>query len=548
MLFVLVLASSACKKDTLASADTDTDTATAEFDISTVGVIINGERISVQKNLTDDGYTLYLPAYAEDAIWSFESQTDINGNKISNGDSAEMLLDAESVTIGNCTVKIMRSANIPTLFLSSDDGSMEKINSSPDHSYGTGGDYSLISPNGEILAAGRLKKLRGRGNATWYGPEKKPYQIELSSAKELLGLAKAKKYILLANYYDPSLLRNKLAFELAKAYDGYTVSGEPVDLYACGEYLGSYLLCEKIDIAENKLSITDLEKATEALLPEKPESYERGGDISSSESGSSKWFELPAEPKDITGGYLLEVDYPERYPNEVSGFVSNRGLPIVIISPECASRAQVEYIKEFVCDFEDALYSEDGYNEKGLHYSHYADVDSLVFRYLFEEFVLNIDGGISSLHIYKDTEENGGKLNFSCVWDYDCSLGNYNKYADLTSPETLFTASSETRNNGTVPSWFNAMLRHDELAEKTCDYYANVFRPSAISISKSVDALYELIAASAEMDAKLYSALDHRSFYCAESGNTPKEAAEYLKSFISKRIDFFDIHFEYSIE
>ena len=89
LLFVLVLASSACKKDTLASADTDTDTATAEFDISTVGVIINGERISVQKNLTDDGYTLYLPAYAEDAIWSFESQTDINGNKISNGDSAE---------------------------------------------------------------------------------------------------------------------------------------------------------------------------------------------------------------------------------------------------------------------------------------------------------------------------------------------------------------------------------------------------------------------------------------------------------------------------
>ncbi len=544
LLSALALALCACSMQT--SADTQgsvpSEAEVSPFDPCTVGVIIKGERISVQKDIGGGGYTLYLPSFSKDIVWSLSGDTVLNGNTITDGESAEILNSAMSVTFGNFEVKIMLSANIPALFLTSDEGTMDNINASADHSYSTGGAFSLLSADGETLAAGRLKKIRGRGNATWQG-EKKPYQIELSSKESLLGLAEAKKYILLANYYDPSLLRNSLAFELAKAYEGYSVSGEPVDLYACGEYLGSYLLCEKIEIADNKIDIFDLEDATEELVSGDMEDYERTGDVAGAQKGSAKWFELPAEPEDMSGGYLLEVEYTERYPNEVSGFVTERGLPVAIVSPECASRTQVEYIKEYVCDFEDALYSKDGYNEKGRHYSYYADMDSLIFRYLFEEFVLNIDGGISSFHIYKDSDENGGKLNFSCVWDYDCSFGNYDKFADLTSPELFFTGENETRNNGSMPSWFNALLARDEIRELMKEYYSETFRPAVLAMAEAVPILSERIKKSAEMDHHLYGSFDKRNFYGADSGSDFEGAVAYLESFILRRLDFFDRQF-----
>ena len=530
-----------CSVQTYADGEVGGDTLLSDAaGASDIGFLVCGERITLQKDADGEGYTLYLPSFADDITWSIEKSILFEGKTVNDGESARGLLELENADIGGFDVKIMRSANIASMFLQSDDGNMDKINSSADHSYGTGGSYSLISPEGEVLSAGKLKKIRGRGNATWNGAEKKPYQIELSSPSELLGLAKAKKYILLANYYDPSLLRNSIAFEIAAAYEGYSVSGEPLDLYACGEYLGSYLLCEKIDIAENKIDIFDLENATEDLLQDKAEEYPREGAISGAEAGGAKWFELPSEPKDSSGGYLLEVEYTERYPNEVSGFVTDRGLPIVILSPECASKKQVEYIKEYVCDFEDALYSPDGYNEKGKHYSDYADMESLAFRYLFEEFLLNIDGGVSSFHIYKDSDEMGGKLNFSCVWDYDCAFGNYKKYADLTSPEILFVGESETRNNGSMPSWFYAMLRRGELRELIKDCYNKNFRASVAMAISMLPSMVDRIRASAEMDHMLYGSFDERNFYGADCGSDFEDATAHLEDFIRRRLDFFD--------
>ncbi len=518
---------------------------TSSINITEVGVSICGESINIQKDAGGSGFTLYLPAFSGDAVWILPHKTLIMGKEASSGDSADVLYSASKIEIAGQSVKIMRSANIPSLFLNSDEGTMSNIDNSPDHSYGTPGDFSLISSDGELLSAGRLKKIRGRGNATWHGTEKKPYQIEFSSSVSILGLAKSKKYILLANYYDPSLMRNSIAFDIAKISEDYSVSGEPIDLYACGEYLGAYLICEKIDISENKIDIFDLEKATEKENAENLENYERGGSVLGTENGSSKWFSLPNDPADISGGYLLEVEYTERYPEEVSGFVTSRGLPVAIVSPKYASKAQVEYIKNFFCDFEDALYSPTGYNEKGKHYSEYADIDSIIFRYLFEEFALNIDGGISSFHIYKDTDKNGGELIFSCVWDYDCSFGNYNKHADLTSFETLFTGESERRNQGAMPSYFNAMLGHDEIVSRVRDYYKNIFRKGALEALADIDRRFEYIKASAEMDAWLYSSFSAHSFYGANCGSTPSEACNYLKDFISGRIKFFDMHFGY---
>ena len=439
--------------------------------------------------------------------------------------------------------RVMHSENLPALFISTENG-LDEVNESADHSVSASGSLTVFDKDGNTLCGSVPIKIKGRGNATWHA-EKKPYQIELEAAESLLGLCRAKKFILLANYYDPSLLRNRIALDIAKKCGAVsTPDCVPVDLYADGDYLGSYLLCEKIGIGEGRIEIADLEKENKSLLEKKPSEYGRGGVTEGAENGSAKWYELPVCPSDISGGYLLEVDYTERYPDEKCGFVTSRGLPVVIKSPEYVSEDEVNYIKEYFCDFEDALFSDDGVNGKEIHYSEYADMDSLVFRYLIEEFTLNIDGGISSFYIYKDKDENGGKLNFSCAWDYDCAFGNYALYADLTSPETLFAASSETRNAGSMPSIFFAMMKHDEIRAAVKEYYSGVFKDAVTSVLDGFDECAGYVSSSAEMDGDLYGDTSRFDFYKADAGKGFADAVLYLRDFICARVEFFDKTFK----
>ena len=53
--------------------------------------------------------------------------------------------------------------------------------------------------------------IRGRGNSTW-SYSKKPYNIKLNTKKAILGMPKHKRWCLLANYIDRTLMRNAVAF------------------------------------------------------------------------------------------------------------------------------------------------------------------------------------------------------------------------------------------------------------------------------------------------------------------------------------------------
>lgn len=58
-----------------------------------------------------------------------------------------------------------------------------------------------------------VMNIRGRGNNTWYYP-KKPYAIKLESKAEILKMPKHKRWVLLANWMDRTLLRNNIAFQI----------------------------------------------------------------------------------------------------------------------------------------------------------------------------------------------------------------------------------------------------------------------------------------------------------------------------------------------
>ncbi|MCE1196723.1 CotH kinase family protein, partial [bacterium] len=259
-------------------------------------------------------------------------------------------------------------------------------------------------------------KIRGRGNSTWDMP-KKPYRFTLDEAAPLLGLPKAKKWVLLANYADKSLMRNSVAFAAASSLQGlkFTPAQYPVVLVLNGRYEGIYGLGEQVETGAGRVAI------------EKPD-----------ESPGTSFFlevnmriDLPAQ------GGVLGKDY----------FVSPSGLKFEFKTPDAgeASPAQREHIAAFVAEAERAILAGEGYDR-------YIDVDSFIDWLILEELFKNQDSMFLSSVFF--SRARGGKLTMGPVWDFDLSAGNSDYGAiggrDVRDPEGWFALYAD---------WFGGLLR-----------------------------------------------------------------------------------------
>ena len=91
-------------------------------------------------------------------------------------------------------------------------------------------------------------KIKLRGNKT-LELKKKPYKIKFDDKQSPLGMpANAKKWNLLANHGDKTLLRTRLAFKISSLFEmKYTPACLPVDLMVNGEYKGNFDLCDQVE-------------------------------------------------------------------------------------------------------------------------------------------------------------------------------------------------------------------------------------------------------------------------------------------------------------
>ena len=100
-------------------------------------------------------------------------------------------------------------------------------------------------------------QVAGRGNSTW-NYAKKPYKLKFGSKTEILGMPKHKRWVLLANYIDKTMLRNDVSFYLGKQTSlAWTPRGYHVELILNGEHKGNYYLCEQIKIDKNRVTLTE---------------------------------------------------------------------------------------------------------------------------------------------------------------------------------------------------------------------------------------------------------------------------------------------------
>jgi len=325
-------------------------------------------------------------------------------------------------------IRFVFSKNISPLYLISDNPEeygRKWVESSPEKKNKAKGHIVIQNPNGEYIYNGSLTQIKGRGNSTWKSA-KKPYQIKTEKKVDLLDSNddnnSSKTWVLLANYVDPSLLRNTISLNLGKALGlEKNIQCTPVDLYYDGEYRGSYLLTEKVEIGNGRVDIVDLEGKNEEInKPNDIESYPIATSVT--DNGAIFTFcEGMKSPEDISGGYLLEMDYPDRALEEICYFKTTRGQHIVVKSPEYASKEEMEYISALYQEYEDAVYN-DGVNpHTGKRYSDYVDAESTAIYYLVNEFSKTKDFFNSSAYLYKNAGEE--KLYMGPLWDFDSGYG-----------------------------------------------------------------------------------------------------------------------------
>lgn len=426
-------------------------------------------------------------------------------------------------------VVFMYSSDLPVLSLVTVSGSTDFIDEDKENE--EGGSAALYGENGERMFAGQAESIRGRGNSTW-GLSKKPYQIKLCEEADFFGFGEAASWNLLANGYDETRLRNRIALELASELGmDYVPEGRMIDLYINNCYYGNYFLTEKIRVDEGSVDIRDMEELAEAVYsPQELEKLDRGRN----EEGTRKWAETGIDNGNLSGGYLLERELASRFETEISGFVTSQGDCYTLQSPLYASKEQVNYIADLMQAFQDAVSEKDGIHPAtGKHYSEYIDVDSFIRKYLVEEISKNYDGGVTSSFFYKPEDSVSRKLFAGPVWDYDVAFGNCNLDRIASNPEGI------TRLNDHVygTDVFVRLYEKEDFYGQMVKMYEEKALPYLnFLLTEGLDAMVSESRKSAEMDSIRWEGLENRYQYYEKYDNDVR----YLKYFIEKRKDFLN--------
>ncbi len=489
-------------------------------------------KVNMQQSYGDGKYYLFLPEYLDlSEVYVICTSED--------GSSPELMFDGVEVSAQmpvQCELtegvehtiqlddkelafRVMKGSAIPSLWLDTNE-SMGYIHESQSHT--TGGSVTVLSGSGKTEYSGTMESLKGRGNSSWY-MLKKSYTLKLDTAASLLGMTPGKSWVLQGGALDATCMRNKIFMDMAeKSGLQNSMESQWVDLYINGEYYGCYLLTEKIAVASGRLEIGDLEEQMEVLNDQPLENY---GPFNIQGDISMKGYGVANNPDDISGGYLLEVEtYLQRYHEEPSGFITMNGIPILVKSPQHVSQAQVQYISSYVQKFEEALYSEDGYNLDGKYYLDYIDLESFALRYLIDEISKNIDAGFSSYFFYKPQGDD--KMYAGPVWDFDTALGNNNNWGDsavLQDPAGLY---------------MNRAIWSEQLWAKP-DFRAEVER---LYMEELLPYMNELVDGGLdEYAATIYDSAKMEGVYMGRPDLDGE--IDYVKEFIRERRDYLEEEF-----
>lgn len=424
--------------------------------------------------------------------------TDGTIGSFSTGTQISVILEDGSAE----TVLVLQS-DLPSIEITLNGVTLDTINAgSKDIKY-QGNQLELTTLDNTKITDSNLE-VKGRGNSSWNMP-KKSYQIKLDKKQNLLGMGKAKTWCLIANYADVSLIRNKFMYSLAEDLGmNYAQGAEYVDLWVDGEYLGNYLLCEKVQVGETRVDLQN----DDGLLIEMDNNY-----------------------------YASELNY---FASSVSGSHFVLKDSVADDEGEAASQAEGAFavLKEYINLFESYLYAENKDWEK---ISSMIDVDSFIDYYFLEELSENADGCRTSMMMYMDGS--GDVLHMGPVWDFDLSLANCDRDEWGGNPEIDYIKDINEYMVKSV-DWYTQLFKIPEFREKLEVRYKELEQEVFSGCDDLISECKDSLMMSAKMNFIRWNLLGQENIFGSHRGHqyldTWEEEVEYLRTWVSQRVSYLN--------
>lgn len=368
---------------------------------------------------------------------------------------------------------------------------------------------SSYNPLGAGLYDGPVT-IRLRGNSSSEMP-KKSFNITLTlpeNAKkpQILDMGPHDDWALIASYTDKSLMRNHIAYEMYRDLGAFfSPKSRFADVVVNGDYVGTYMLVERIKIHKNRLNI---DKIT---------------------------LETPEE--NLTGGYILEVNSTDKYSADEVIFETNkinwnRGHFFSIKSPnaEKLPDAAYEYIKNYVNEAENALFSENFKDpEKG--FRAYIDTDSVIDWLIVNEVFKQVDANFhTSTYFYKPR---GDKLYMGPVWDFDLGGGNAD-YSGCDDPKGWYVLYAP---------WLWRIFEDEQFAQDFKNRWNEIKDTVLPNTFERIDKTAELIYESQTLNFAKWPILGVYVWPNAgevSERTTYESEVKYLKDWLTQRIEWMD--------
>ncbi|MBR0303735.1 MAG: CotH kinase family protein, partial [Clostridia bacterium] len=359
------------------------------------------------------------------------------------------------VWVDNKVLTFMQSC-LPSISIDINEGeSLSTIHADKNAKIGAKASISGASKDKYNLAPTDIQ-FKTRGYSSFSAP-KKPYQIKFDKKQDLFGLGKAKKWILLANYFDGSSIRTKVFFDLADEIGlSYTSQSVFVDLYIDGAYQGVYQVIEKIEVGDARVP---LKNELGAILEMECNPRVEASDI---------WF-----TSSVTDKAFLYKDYVTDLEDTST--------------PEKAEKVSEvkQFIEARINAFEEAIYADEPDWDL---ISSMIDVDSFIKYYFLNEYGEQTDCTFSSTYFYIDGPED--VIHCGPVWDFDRACG-FNREIPQNSD---FLKNIDEYTDGYRVEWFKQLFRNPEFVVRANEIYDEVIR-DAFDTDKVTAAIDEAQAA-----------------------------------------------------
>jgi hypothetical protein len=370
--------------------------------------------------------------------------------------------------------------------------------------------------------------VEGRGQTSW-GFAKKPYNLAFRNqdgddqAVSVLGMPAGADFVLLNLYNDKTFMNDFLAHELFEKMGHYAVRRHYVEVFLNGshpdgndtsgkvtysDYVGIYLLLEKIKIDKHRVDIAKLD----------------AGDT--------------AEPR-ISGGYIFKKDKDS--PDDVTFYTTTTYEALKFHDPKGndLTAGQRQWFMNYLNKFESALYGS-AWKNPTTGYPGYIDIDTFVDYHWIVEFSKQIDGYRLSNYLHKDRN---GKIKIGPIWDWNLSFGNADYNDGDSSSGWYYKVISEYDH-----LWLRRLISNPgdpDFNQKIADRWS-VLRTNIFAPAKVLGRMDELTVYLQQAQARDFARWPRLNGYVWPNPpglayvNSHQEAVNYVKNWISNRFNWID--------